>query len=98
MPITRTGEAAVPAHSELLHLILSDGRDVRVSPGHPTAEGRPVGELRPGDWLDGAQVSRVERFPYGYAHTYDILPAGATGVYWADGILLGSTLKYGEVP
>jgi hypothetical protein len=25
--------------------------------------------------------------------TFDILPAGSTGTYWANGILVGSTLK-----
>jgi hypothetical protein len=24
--------------------------------------------------------------------TYDLLPSGPTGAYWADGVLLGSTL------
>jgi hypothetical protein len=24
--------------------------------------------------------------------TYDLLPSGPTGTYWADGVLLGSTL------
>ncbi len=26
-------------------------------------------------------------------YTYDILPSGSTGAYWANGILLGSTLR-----
>jgi len=30
---------------------------------------------------------------YAGEKTYDLLPAGDTGVYWANGILLGSTLK-----
>jgi hypothetical protein len=30
---------------------------------------------------------------YQSADTYDILPAGSTSTYWANGILLGSTLK-----
>jgi hypothetical protein len=34
----------------------------------------------------------VELFPYDHPATYDLLPSGATGFYWADGILIGSTL------
>ena len=98
MPITSTRQVPVPLGTQLLRLFLSDGREVRVSPPHPMSNGRPVGELRSGDRLDGAQVIRIEPYLYVYAYTYDLLPAGPTGVYWADGILLGSTLKYHVVP
>jgi len=64
-----------------------------VSPGHPTADGRHIADLSRGDALDGARVVSVERVRYAGAATYDILPAGATGMYWASGILLGSTLR-----
>jgi hypothetical protein len=30
--------------------------------------------------------------PYAGGRTWDLLPAGATGSYWANGILLASTL------
>ncbi len=70
------------------------GRQLWASPGHPTADGRFIGQLRPGDWLDGGRVTLAELVPYGGPATYDILPAGATGFYWADGILVGSTLKH----
>jgi hypothetical protein len=66
---------------------------VLVSPGHPTADGRRVGDLVAGDALDGAHVLSAERMPYLGGATYDILPAGATGTYWANGVLLGSTLR-----
>jgi hypothetical protein len=31
--------------------------------------------------------------PYAGERTYDLVPAGATGRYWANGILLSSTLS-----
>ncbi|OLC10508.1 MAG: hypothetical protein AUH39_01775 [Chloroflexi bacterium 13_1_40CM_67_9] len=31
--------------------------------------------------------------PYAGGATFDVLPAGATGTYWANGVLLGSTLR-----
>jgi hypothetical protein len=83
----------VPATHEVVRLTLDDGRVVFVSPGHPTADERYIGDLLAGDALDGASVMRVERVRYAGGATYDILPAGATGAYWANGILLGSTLR-----
>jgi hypothetical protein len=71
---------------------LSDGRVVEASPGHPAADGRPVGELKPGDLLDGSHVTAVERIPY-VGDTWDLLPDGQTGTYWANGVLLRSTLS-----
>ena len=82
----------VPATHEVVHVALSDGRQVWASPGHPTADGRRLGALQIGDPLDGGRIVRFERVQYGLAATYDLLPAGGTGRYWADGILLGSTL------
>jgi hypothetical protein len=35
----------------------------------------------------------LEDVPYEGSATYDLLPSGDTGLYWADGILLGSTLN-----
>ncbi len=91
-PVLRVGSVPVPATHLMVHLELSDGRELWASPGHPTADGRHVGDLRIGDMLDGARVTLAERVAYGKGSTYDLLPAGGTGRYWADGILLGSTL------
>lgn len=91
-PVIKIGKTVVPASHQVIHLVLADGRELFVSPGHPTADGRTAGALRVGDTLDGAGIVSAERIPYtGYA-TYDLLPAGATGFYWADGVLMGSTL------
>jgi hypothetical protein len=38
-------------------------------------------------------VLLVERVAYPGAFVFDLLPASATGWYWADGVLLGSTLR-----
>jgi len=92
-PLVAVGSAPVPATHQVVRLTLDDGRLVLVSPGHPTADGRRVGELAAGDALDGARVASVERVSYAEGATYDVLPAGATGAYWANGVLLGSTLR-----
>jgi hypothetical protein len=83
----------VPADHQMVHVVLEDGRELWASPGHPTSDGRALGDLKAGDRLDGARISSVERVRYDQPATYDVLPAGATGFYWANGILMGSTLK-----
>ncbi|MEP7200152.1 MAG: Hint domain-containing protein [Chloroflexota bacterium] len=83
----------VPATHRVAHVQLDDGRELFVSPGHPTADGRTVGALQVGDVLDNARVVGIERAPYDGDATYDILPSGETGAYWANGILMGSTLR-----
>lgn len=91
--VMETRMTPVPASFQVVRVTLDDGRSVTASPGHPTAQGRPLGELHAGDVLDGATVLAVDRVPYAGDATYDILPSGPTGAYWADGILLKSTLS-----
>ena len=92
-PLVAVGNTPVPATHIVVRVALDDGRLVYVSPGHPTADGRHIGELAAGDTLDGARIASVDRVSYAGGATYDILPAGATGAYWANGVLLGSTLR-----
>lgn len=87
------GRTPVPATHEVVRLVLDDGRIVRASPGHPLADGRLLAAIRPGDGVDGSTVATVSREPYAGGATLDLLPSGPTGVYWADGIALGSTLR-----
>src|SRR5712692_1213008 len=91
-PVVEVGSMVVPTGHLMVHLRLSDGRELLVSPGHRTADGRPLGSLALGDELDGSRIALWELVPYGGARTYDLLPAGPTGMYWANGILLSSTL------
>ncbi|HJW49779.1 MAG TPA: Hint domain-containing protein, partial [Candidatus Limnocylindria bacterium] len=92
-PLIAIGNMPVPATHQVVRMTLDDGRVVLVSPGHPTADGRRIADLSAGDDLDGARVVSAERVRYMGGATYDILPAGATSAYWANGILLGSTLR-----
>ena len=93
VPLVEIGSTPVPATHRVVQLRLSDGRAVDVSPGHPTADGRKVGDLTAGDGYDGAIVMSATLSPYSGGSTFDVLPAGATGMYWANGVLLGSTLR-----
>ena len=87
------GSTPVPPSHEVVDLVLADGREVHASPAHPLADGRLVGTLTPGDEVDGSTVVSAERVHYNGGVTYDLLPAGGTGTYWADGIPLRSTLE-----
>jgi hypothetical protein len=90
--IVWTTRASVPANTQLIHVVLDDGRELVASPRHPLADNRAIGTLFVGDKVDGASVTLLENIPYDDATTYDILPSGDTGLYWANGILVGSTL------
>ena len=91
-PLEAVSRVDAPSGHEVLRLTLADGRVVTASPGHPTADGRALGSLAVGDQLDRSAIISIERLPY-RGRTYDVRPAGATGAYWADGVLLGSTLR-----
>jgi hypothetical protein len=91
--ILETGRVEVPANHQIVHIVLSDARELWASPGHPTANGRRLGSLKIGDSLDGARITLLEYLRYEGFATYDLLPSGDTGFYWADGILMGSTLS-----
>ena len=89
--ITATASAQSPTSFQIIRIVLNDGRIVSASPGHPTTDGRTIGELKVGDTLDGGIIAAVTAVPYS-GYTFDILPEGGTGFYWANGILLKSTL------
>jgi hypothetical protein len=92
-PVIEVGSTQVPGGHLMVHLKLVDGRELVVSPGHKTGDGRQAGTLQAGDELDGSVITLWELVPYSGDRTYDLWPAGATGHYWANGILLSSTLK-----
>lgn len=89
------GSTPVPATHRVVHLVLSDARTVDVSPGHRLPDGRRLGDVRPGDLVDEATVVSAALVAYTGGATFDLLPSGPTGTYWANGILLASTLTGG---
>ncbi|MEL7561736.1 Hint domain-containing protein [Dehalogenimonas sp. 4OHTPN] len=91
-PILEIGMTPAPAFFKLLKFTLADGRSLTASAGHPAINGDVLGEFNYGDVLDGSVIVGIQVISY-HGSTYDILPAGTTGYYWADGILLASTLK-----
>ncbi len=92
-PVLRTSRTKAPPSHEVVEILLNDGRSFTASPRHPFADGRLVGNLAVGDLLAGSRIARATRIPYRTSHTYDLLPGGETGIYFADGVPLMSTLK-----
>jgi hypothetical protein len=90
--IEHADSVPTPASHALKRLKLMDGRIVTASPGHPLADGRIFDQIATGDLIGNVEVKAVELVPYGDKRTYDVLPAGTTGLYWADGVLIKSTL------
>ncbi|MFA5831605.1 MAG: Hint domain-containing protein [Candidatus Paceibacterota bacterium] len=87
------GKTRVPGNHKVMHIKLSDGRELLVSPGHKIADGRKAGEIMVKSVIDGATVVLASLISYGEEYTYDILSSGDTGIYFANGILLRSTLR-----
>lgn len=91
--VLETSKTPVPPNHKMVELVLDDGRKLRVSPGHPTIDERTVEDLSVGDMYDGALIISANQLPYGDEYTFDILTSGETGFYFANDILLDSTLR-----
>jgi hypothetical protein len=87
------GSTPAPAGHEVIGLRLEDGRSVAASPGHPLADGRRLGDLGVGDFVDGSRVVTADLVPYSGVETFDLVASGPTGAYLAGGIPLGSTIR-----
>jgi hypothetical protein len=91
--VLQAGNTQVFTYLTIAHIILDDSRELYVSSGHPTADERLIRQLSVSGSLDGSKIKSVEFETYTGTHTYDILPSGPTGFYWANGILMKSSLK-----
>ncbi len=89
--VVRVSSPVVDREHHVARLRLADGRTLVASPEHPVVGGR-LQELRIGDRYDGSAIVELVLERYLGDRTYDLLPAGATGIYWADGVPIGSTL------
>ncbi|MBI3732092.1 MAG: hypothetical protein HY259_01350 [Chloroflexi bacterium] len=94
--VLETVRRPVPLIHEMVYLALADGREIVAAGAHPTTDGRLFADLKPGDLVDGSRVVKAERVRYEEDATYDLLPSGETGAYWANGILIGSTLRHSD--
>jgi hypothetical protein len=91
--VIKTNNVFVGETHKVIDLQLADGRELFVSPNHPTYDGRMITDLKVGERYDGSTVKSTDLVQYKYQFTYDILPDSQAGNYFANGILVGSTLK-----
>ena len=90
--VKKTTQVEVRKH-KILKITFNDATILEISPGHPTGDGKEFNDLKIGSYLDGRMVIKIKKVPYNYKYTYDILPDSKSGKYYANGILVGSTLK-----
>jgi hypothetical protein len=93
VPIKLVHREPVTSRHRVVELKLAHGATLRISPGHPTADGRHFSNLASSDILDGVQVVAARLVDYDQPFTYDILPNSDSGTYFAGGVLIGSTLS-----
>lgn len=91
VPLIRVNRTEVTNHT-VLSVQLSNGRELLISADHPLGDGRLLSELRIGETLHGANIASLREVAYGEPSTYDILPATSSGIYFAAGLPIGSTL------
>jgi len=96
VPIRRVHREPVTGAHRMVELKLAHGATIRISPRHPTGDGRHFGALAVGDTVDGVRVVGAGLVDYTEPFTYDILPESDSGMYFAGGVLIGSTLSSGS--
>ncbi|MDD9938572.1 MAG: hypothetical protein OXT09_33490, partial [Myxococcales bacterium] len=92
VPVLMAVENPVQDH-EVVRLSLEGGAVLEISAGHPLGDGRSIGDLQDGERYDGLRIESAERVGYAHPNTYDVLPDSSSGVYFAAGMPLRSTLK-----
>lgn len=91
--IIKTNKRLASENHKMAHIILEDERKLIVSPSHPTLDNKELELLEKGQILDGSRIISIQIEPYKKKYTYDILPSGETNGYWANQILIGSTIS-----
>lgn len=92
-PIKMANKVLINEGHTMVILELADGRKLQVTGEHPSSiESKSIEEYTIGEKMDGSTIIQKSVVVYKEEYTYDILPSGETGYYWANGILIGSTL------
>lgn len=97
VPILEKSKVRVTKVHKMVSLCFSNESDLIVSPDHPTIGVKKIRELFPDETYDQTKVTSVSLINYDHNYTFDILPDGDTGYYWANNVLLGSTLSPEEI-
>jgi hypothetical protein len=92
-PVANVVSPQVRGAHTVAEIQLADGRSVTASLQHPMLGDRLARELQVGELYDGSEIRRIRILDYAEPHTYDLLPAGDTGIYWANEVRVLSTLR-----
>jgi len=92
VPLRAVHRQAVHDHVVIV-ATLANGRQVAMSPRHPTADGHRFQDLVAGSMLGDERVVALKTVPYTGAYTYDLLPDSDSATYVAEGALVSSTLR-----
>lgn len=95
--VLRTGRSRAPAGHRMIRVVLADGRTLTVSPGHPLPDGTTAGSWLTMNRFDRSMIQSAVTLAYPGRETFDLLPSGETGIYWANGLPLASTLSASPV-
>ena len=104
-PIIQVNKIPVHCGYTMIKITLENGKSIQASLNHPIPIERNYAsssgnqyevllfsDIKKGDHIGNSIVVSIEFVNYNGGFTYDILPAGESGYYWADGVLVGSTL------
>ncbi|MCP4440242.1 MAG: hypothetical protein GY810_14960 [Aureispira sp.] len=96
-PLQKVESLPVGKKHRLIRVTLEDSTVLVVSEGHPLDDYWGVEYLANRIVYNGKKIEKVERLLMQIEQTWDLLPSSTTGVYWANGVCLGSTMKQGNI-
>lgn len=91
--IINTAKVKAGNNHKMLFIELANGISIKMSVEHPDKNGLPMIEAVKKGELNGIEIKDISLVSYMNRYTYDLLTDGENGVYFANGILLGSTLS-----
>jgi hypothetical protein len=90
--VLEVSSVAVDPGHRVVELGLADGRSVTASAGHPALGGQAIDRLSASSPYAGSEIVAITARRYRGLRTHDLRVSGPTGIYFASGVPLESTL------
>ena len=90
--VIKATSIVAPLGHKMVSVELEDRRSLLASAGHPLIDESTIADLAIGSVLDHSRVSILNHVTYESERTYDLLPDGETGFFFANDIPVASTL------
>lgn len=84
-------------NAQVLDIKLKDKRSISAVHKHPDGSYKALLFYKVGDSLDGSEILKLERRRIEGDSLWDILPEGLMATYWANGVLLTSSMLEAEL-